>query len=431
MKACLQFVIGFVLVAPTITSAESFTTLHEFSGGTSDGIGPLTGLTFDASGNLYGTTYLGGQHNFGMVFEIAKGSHTFSPVASFNGIGGANSVGTLIFDIAGNMYGTTTMGGSSNVGTVFEIQKGSNTVTTLATFSNGNGADPRGTLSLDSAGNLYGTTFSGGANNVGTIFELAKGSGSITTLFSFNSGTSGANVYSGVTIDTAGNLYGTAQGAGSSGSGTVFEFSKDHQYSVLHTFTGGTDGGSPSSSIAIDPAGNLFGTSYFGGANGYGSVFEIVKSTGNLVTVHSFTGGDGGYPFVGLTLDSAGNLYGTTTGRGALPFGSVFEIAHGTNDFTTLHKFPQGQYGTDPFFGSLAVDPAGNIFGTSLQGGQSNSGTVYEITGNSTIPEPSSLALVVLGLITAICYFKPFSVVASVCYAEQTVPLSPASQSLK
>ncbi len=202
----------------------SLTTLASF-GPTVYGSDPAAALIMDSSGNLYGTACTGGAYDYGAVFELADGSGTITPLASFNGTDGARPDGALIMDSSGNLYGTTTYGGASSDGTVFELAKGSGTITTLASFNGTDGANPYATLVMDSSGNLYGTTAGGGASNDGTVFELASGSGTITTLASFN-GTNGANPLAGLIMDSSGNLYGTTESGGASSDGTVFELAK-------------------------------------------------------------------------------------------------------------------------------------------------------------------------------------------------------------
>ena len=163
----------------------------------------------DSSGNLYGTSETGGASNDGTVFEVAQASGTATTLASFNGTDGETPLAGLIMDSSGNLYGTTEVGGASKDGTVFELAKGSGTITTLASFNGTDGANPYAALVMDSSGNLYGTASAGGASKDGTVFELAKGSGTITTLASFN-GTDGNEPYGGVIMDSNGNLYGTA-----------------------------------------------------------------------------------------------------------------------------------------------------------------------------------------------------------------------------
>ncbi|MBV8235777.1 MAG: hypothetical protein JO075_08755, partial [Acidimicrobiia bacterium] len=161
--------------------------LASFNGAT--GSGPRAGLIMDAQGNLYGTTDGGGANGHGTVFELAAGSGTITTLASFNGANGAYPEAGLIMDAQGNLYGTTSNGGATNSGTVFELAAGSGTITTLASFNGANGAYPEAGLTLDAQGNLYGTTYGGGANGHGTVFELAAGSGTIATLASFNGAT--------------------------------------------------------------------------------------------------------------------------------------------------------------------------------------------------------------------------------------------------
>ena len=223
------------------------TDLASFNG--TNGEEPIGGLLMDRSGNLYGTTWMGGASGDGTVFEVAQGSGTITTLASFNGANGANPYATLIMDGNGNLYGTTGYGGEGgyNHGTVFELAQGSGTITTLASFNATNGANPVAGVIMDGNGNLYGTTFgaAGGAYpvNHGTVFELAKGSGTITTLASFSS----SNPAAGLIMDSSGNLYGTtgAFATGDSGDGTVFELAKGSDIITTLASFNGTNGSQP------------------------------------------------------------------------------------------------------------------------------------------------------------------------------------------
>jgi uncharacterized repeat protein (TIGR03803 family) len=205
-----------------LTPSYSFSTLATFPGVVGGPPVPY-GLDRDTSGNLYGTTG-GGIYGKGTVLELAQGSNMITTLAAFNGTDGAGPAG-LIMDSSGNLYGTTTGGGASQDGTVFELAKGSGTITTLTSFDGNNGSDPHAGLVMDSSGNLYGTTRGGGASNDGAVFEMPSGSGTITTLTTFN-GTNGADPFAGLLMDSSGNLYSTTDSGGPANDGTVFELQK-------------------------------------------------------------------------------------------------------------------------------------------------------------------------------------------------------------
>ena len=386
-------------VADTVTGAVSsetqavtllpatLTTLVSFTG--SNGETPsFEDLTLDAAGNLYGTTKQGGNAGAGTVFELVKGTSTVTTLASFNYDNGSNPYAGLTIDAAGNLYGTTEEDGVAfvNDGTVFEVAKGSGTITTLVGFIGSNGAHPYAGLTSDAAGNLYSTTEAGGSANDGTVFELAKGSGSVTTLASFT-GSNGAFPYAGLTADAAGNLYGTTFLGGSAGGGTIFELVKGTStLTTLASFTG-SDGADPYSGLTVDAAGNLYGTTNGGGSAYDGTVFELANGSGTITTLVSFTGSNGARPYAGLTLDAAGNLYGTTSAGGSANDGTVFEVAKGTSTVTTLISFT-GSNGADPI-GGLTADAAGNLYGTTSAGGSAGYGTAFELSGSGFVVAPA------------------------------------------
>jgi len=271
-----------------------FSVLYSFAG-YPDGANPEAGLVMDTAGNLYGTTNSGGSFLFGpfpflgpfpydggTVFKVdPSGSetvlHSFAP----NGGDGAIPYAGLVMDTAGNLYGTTESGGSSGNGTVFKVDpSGSETVLYSFTNSGGDGAYPFAGLLMDTAGNLYGTTTQGGSSNNGTVFKVDS-SGSETVLYSFtNSGGDGQSPEAGLIMDAAGNLYGTAHGGGSFGNGIVFKVDPSGSETVLHGFTGsGGDGADPEAGLIMDKAGNLYGTTAFGGSSDNGTVFKLTVPT--------------------------------------------------------------------------------------------------------------------------------------------------------
>ena len=213
-------------------------------------------------------------------------------LAVFNGTNGANSRASLVMDAGGNLYGTTSNGGASGYGTVFEWVKSLGTITVLASFNNTNGAHPSAGLIMDGSGNLYGTAYSGGASNGGTVFEVVKGSGAITVLGSFTTAT-GGYPYAGLVMDGTGNLYGTTYGGGASSYGTVFEWVKST--GTIHALASfnGANGANPLAGLIIDGAGNLYGTAWHGGANNDGTVFEVGNGSGAITVLASFNGTNG------------------------------------------------------------------------------------------------------------------------------------------
>lgn len=364
------FAVAGILVPHGLSAQAVYESIHSFTDANGDGAYPygLAGLIEDSSGNLYGTTESGGTDGFGAVFELVNnnGSYTERTLHSFtgaNGDGGEPDAG-LVMDQNGNLYGTTI---DPDQGTVFELAKNSDgtyTEKSLHSFTgtNGDGAYPQASLIIDQNGNLYGTTFLGGANDscffgagCGTVFELANSNGtySFSVLYSFTGvNGDGENPWAGVIRDTDGNLYGEA-GPGSSGGGIVFELvnsNGNYSESVLHSFTGvNGDGYGPTGGVAMDGDGNLYGTTGGGGASfnctgGCGTVFKLTKSNGSYVetVLHSFTNanGDGADPLAGPVVDAGGDLYGTTTEGGNAssncPFGcgTAFALVNNSGSYT-------------------------------------------------------------------------------------------------
>jgi uncharacterized repeat protein (TIGR03803 family) len=335
------------------------TVLRDFTGtGGSSG-----SLVSDAAGNLYGTTQFGGKRTAcpasgfpgcGTVFELSptsSGAWTRTLLYAFTGgADGGVPTSNLIFDAAGNLYGTAVYGGNLSActdgcGVVFKLSPSSSgtwTETVLYSFSGSDGGGPRGSVIFDSAGNLYGTT-PYNSTGAGTVYELSptsSGPWSLTTLYVFQDSTDGGTPFEGLLMDASGNLFGTTYGGGNLadcnkvGCGTVFELSPiaggGWSFNAIYAFNG-TDGKTPFAPLAPDSAGNLYGTTLFGGAHNQGVLFELSPiSSGGWTekTVHSFgsTPSDGKNPSSGVILDSAGTIYGTTQNGGKYGFGSVYKI---------------------------------------------------------------------------------------------------------
>ena len=317
------------------------------------GMGPYAGVVRDASGNFYGTTWEGGAHKNGTVFEVtASGTetvlHSFAdyPGSKKRPADGYGPYGGVIFDAQGNLYGTTFAGGNyncqgrSSCGAVFELTP-SGTETLLYKFNGGSdGAGPYAPVIFDQNGNLYGTTEFGGAFDCGTVFQLTP-SGIETVLYTFTCGSDGAYPYlAGLILDAEGNLYGATFNGGITncqlGCGVVFKLTPSGAETVLYSFAGGADGANPLGGLVMDAQGNLYGAAAAQGANsscwnGCGVVFELTPSGAETV-LYSFTGGaDGAYPNGPLVFDSQGNLYGTTVAGGIegcniVGCGTVFKL---------------------------------------------------------------------------------------------------------
>jgi uncharacterized repeat protein (TIGR01451 family) len=354
------------LLAQNPLAPPAFTILHSFTGPPNDGRNPITGLTLDSSGNLYGTTMMGGAFNGGTVFVVRPdGSEAVLYSFPLGNTGGTIPSG-LTLGTDGNFYGTTMWGGMAGVGNIFRMAP-DGTVTVLYSFAGppNDGSRPRYGVIRDAQGNLFGTTEYGGppcaslgSIGCGTVFWLSP-DGTETILHSFAGGANdGANPMGGLLEDAAGNLYGVARAGGSTGNGVVFKLSPDGTETVLHNFAGSpNDGANPNGGLIQDSTGSLYGTTVSGGANGAGTIFEL-SQTGTETVLHSFGGfsSDGGGPDGNPVMDGSGNLYGTATN-------AVFELSpDGT--LTVLHRFTGSEGGTTDSW--LVLDGARNLFGTTF-----------------------------------------------------------------
>jgi uncharacterized repeat protein (TIGR03803 family) len=416
LTVILVAIAGFLTAAVPASAADKEKVLYSFIDDGGNGVyEPKAGVIFDAAGNLY-STGVGGLYGGGAVFQLAPGADgtwTETVVYNFcsadNCTDGGVPLAGLISDAAGNLYGTTATGGSysgcrEGCGTVFELTPGTNgTWTENVLHSFGNGADgqaPYASLIFDATGNLYGTTLYGGTYGAGTVFQLTPGAGGAWTenvLRSFGTGKDGYGPYGSVVLDAAGSLYGTTSEGGyrhhpgcGLGCGTAFQLTPGADgkwaFRVLHIFGNGSDGRDPYAGLALDAAGNLYGTTLRGGSDGYGTIFELRRGANGKWTeriLRSFgSDASGAGPVASLIFDAAGNLYGTTGEGGRYGWGTAFELGRGTNGkwtYNVLHSFGRFPDGTVPW-ASLTFDTAGDLFGTTSDGGAYNvGGTVFEI----------------------------------------------------
>ena len=306
------------------TSGSGFASLYSFTGG-SDGGDPYAGLVL-SGGTLYGAAsdvYTPSGNGYGGLFSIAASGSDFTELYTFPAVEGSIPYGGLVLS-GGSLYGTTSQGGASNQGTVFSVNTSNGSFAYLHDFAGepSDGSLPYGTLILGRDGNLYGTTYSGGTDNDGTVFQMTT-NGVLATLVSFD-GTDGSNPYAGLSQDYYVNFYVSTYSVGGSGYGTVFRMTTNGALSTLASF-GYTNGESPYGSLVLGNDGNFYGTTYYGGSDGYGTVFQVTAN-GTLATLVSFAETNGANPQAGLTLDSDGSFYGTTTGGGSSGEGTVFRI---------------------------------------------------------------------------------------------------------
>ncbi|HTA24128.1 MAG TPA: choice-of-anchor tandem repeat GloVer-containing protein [Terriglobales bacterium] len=385
----VAFMLGLGVFAAPRAQSQTFSVIYNFAGPRGDGGLPLAGLVIDASGNLYGTASYGGSTYNGVVFKVTQGGQETVLYNFLGGTDGSTPEASLQMDSAGNLYGTTNAGGAFGFGTVFKLtQSGQETV--LYSFAGGtaDGANPEGGLAVDRAHNIYGTTYAGGQYGAGTVFRLST-KGKETVLYSFGNGTDGANPVAGVTLGSAGEIYGTTSAGGTGTYGTVFQLTpvtatgSKYEEEILHNFTHQNDGDVPYAGLILDRAGNLYGAATGGGANNGGTIFELTPSASgwNFTVLYGLAGWDISGAFQNLFMDASGNIWGTTHCDGSDEAGTVFELTNsgGTWNYTSMYVFTGGADGLYSI-SNLVFDTQGNLYGTAEYGGAYNNGVVYKIT---------------------------------------------------
>ncbi len=418
LRTMIRLFCAAIITATIMAQAQTFTVLHTFTGA-QDGGQPFAGLAMDEAGNLYGAASDGGNHGgscpsygCGTVFKLQKrgAGWVFSPLYAFQGAPDGTGPQGVVIGPEGTLYGTTLEGGQgtcglgpSGCGTVFQLRPPATfcrsvscpwNETALYRFGGAEdgGSPANGNLVFDAAGNIYGTTYQGGAYNYGTVYEMTQSQASWieSVLYSFNS--SWGNPYSGVIFDHSGNLYGTTTEGNQYASGAAYQLTPSGSGwtgNVLSGFQCSQDGCNPQGGLIFDSAGNLYGGTGGAGPNNGGTVYELVASQGwSFNLLFSFTGPSGGGPIDRLVMDAAGNLYGTTNADGIHRQGSVFKLTPSSGGWilTDLHDFSGGSDGGSPE-GGVVLDPQGNIYGTTAIGGNlldcvygQGCGVVWEIT---------------------------------------------------
>jgi uncharacterized repeat protein (TIGR03803 family) len=403
---------GLGLMPAGRVTAQTYTNLHSFTGGGSDGAGPQAGVIL--SGNtLYGTTHHGGSAGYGTVFAVNTDGTGFTNLHSFlnNPIDGANPEAGLILSGA-TLYGTAFGGGTlgNGAGTVFAINTNGTGFTNLYSFTGGNdGANPQAGLIL-SGNTLYGTAGMGGSSSRGSMFAINTNGTGFTTFYGFTATTypsytnsDGAHPQTGLIL-SGNTLYGTANQGGGANAGTVFavntngtSFTNLHNFPATPPYPGpytNSDGNYPQAGLIL--SGNtLYGTAYSGGGSGYGTVFAVHTNGTGFTNLHSFTYGDGANPQAGLIL-SGNILYGTAGHGGNSGVGTVFAVHTDGTGFTNLHSFTGGSGdGAGPYGGLIL---SGNtLYGTTYSGGSSGNGTVFSLTLGSVSAPPPLLTIISSG----------------------------------
>ncbi len=377
--------------------AQTFGVIHSFSG--TDGVNPYAGVTLK-SGDLYGTTVVGGRYSWGTVYQAKRSENnkwSVSPLSYFP-ISGAGPQAGVVFGPDGSLYGTTSSGGNGD-GNVVELTAPSTickvafcpwTENELHIFPGGadDGAQPGlGDLIFDQQGSIYGTTLWGGQSGLGTVYQMTKAGSTWTesVLYSF-SGPEGSGPVGGVIFDNNGNLFGIATRGGPSDVGTVFELKYvvgvGWTEAVLYSFQNSGDGARPYGGLIFDNAGNLYGTTANGGSGQSGTVFELTPSgdTWSFHLLYSLTGYGGCGSLASLAMDGAGDLYGTTYCAGAYHLGNIFKLSRVGNSwvYTSVHDFTGSGDGAYPV-SNVTIDTDGTLYGTTNEGGTYGAGTIWTI----------------------------------------------------
>jgi uncharacterized repeat protein (TIGR03803 family) len=407
MKSPIHFPIRAVAVTAvfvlSLAAAAATTTNVIFSLEEDEGEYADTDLETDGAGNIYGTTVLGGDFGSGTVFKLSPTPtgwvHTVLYSFTSGADGGEPYKGVTI-DREGNLYGTAVTGGSGSCeggcGVVYKLTNsgGTWTQTVIHAFTGGNdGFGPGARVTVDSSRNVYGMAPTGGAYGLGTIYKIRQehnGPWSFRVIHAFTGGADGASGSAGRMILRQGRLYGAATAGGTYGSGVVFELTPrgigEWNFRTIYSFRGQPDGSFPYGALLFDRLGNIYGTTYYGGANGIGAVYELSPRTTigewNESVLYSFQeGSDGNSPISNLVADNVGNLYGTTS-EGGLGSGTIFKLSPvGSGQWieTVVHPFegpPDGGFA----YNGMVVDRFGNFYGATVHGGDDDDGAIYKFT---------------------------------------------------
>jgi uncharacterized repeat protein (TIGR03803 family) len=401
--------LSIVIFTCSATAQYTATDLHDFNPSQADGVDPQVNLIMDSAGNLYSATGLGGSGAEGIVYELSPASTSWTENILFNFVANDSSsaawpTGPVVFDGHGNLYGVGQYGGSNNLGAVYELSPGASgwTQTVLYSFAGGtgDGERPSGSLIFDANGNLYGTTYQGGSNDSGTVFELSPSSGGWTekVLYSFTGESDGSAPGGNLLLDSAGRIYGAAALGGTitsecfEGCGTIFRLtpvSGTWRFTRLFDFQG-TTGGSAPGALVFDAAGDIYGAANTGGTVckgiGCGVIFKLSPTASGgpwkEKILHAFTGQQDGEEPSGVAFDFNGNLFGTSFGGSKSNEGVVWELSPTTSGpwtFTQVFSFGKGAVGYEPNAGVI-VDSKGNLYGTATGGGLYSHGTVFELS---------------------------------------------------
>jgi uncharacterized repeat protein (TIGR03803 family) len=379
-----------------LLSTSTFNGGYSFTNGSAGG-GP-NAIVVDANGNVFGSTSTGGASGYGTFFGLgAAGVGVVSPaiLGNLDQTDTAGLAPNLVVDSSDDVFGTSRTGGVASNGAIYEVSALSRTPAVLYSFPYGAGVSPNPTLTIDAAGDLFGTTISGGANGNGQVFEISAGNHQFTTVYSFIStdGTPGP-----VVVDAAGNIFGATTTGGANETGEIFEIlAGKHTLIPLASLPAGA--GTPS--LAVDASDNLFGTTQTGGTTGSGTIFEYKAASQSLVTLYNFPGGAASsLPNPQIVVDAFDDVFGTTANGGE---GTAFELAAGQTAPTILHTFAD----SSPTYG-LVAGPTGILYGITSNGGSDGEGNLFSIAVNTAPPathvvfteEPASGGAGTLGTIT-------------------------------
>lgn len=394
-RLALGTILGILSLQPA--QAQTYTVLHSFNLLGTDGARPYDGFISDRAGNLYGTTAAGGTNHGGTVFKMVHTSRGWMLNTLYDfadGSDGASPDVRVTMGADGALYGTNTAGAEFGGGVIFKLQVptralGEWTETSLYAFAfeqNEYGSP----LTFDSAGKLYGAVAHWSGNDRGAVYQLVRNGDSwiLNLIYQFAGGNDGSDPRGSLAIDAAGNIYGVTEDDGRYGNGNVYELSPSGSgwtKTVLHDFQGGNDGLIPFGGLIFDHSGNLLGSTGSGGPGNGGTVFQLSPQPGGGWTyslVYGFPGQSSWGPTGSLTVDQAGNIYGARNDPGTLGNnGSIFELTYsdGVWNYINLHSFAGFDDGAEPN-GSLVVDGTGNVYGTAGDGGAYDYGLVFEIT---------------------------------------------------